>query len=617
MDQGKVRHHGEFACEACDEAAERTISRRNLARSAGMLAGGLAAVSTLGTVVAQSASPEASPEAEAAASPVADVPADPDATFERISSSREDVMAQMRETHEFEEPEQTGGDVIQVFTSDITMLNPMMAQDLASSYITGLVYQSLIGVNPVDGSYIPRIADWWELGSDGVRYRFHLNPDAAWHDGTPLTADDVIYSLDIILDPDGLAPSQGTVDRALASYEKVDDHTVELVSRKPSSTFLQDTAVTLDIMPKHIWESVPAADWNADPGSTGQDPSRVIGSGAFVFDEWVPGDHITVSRNDNYWLPDEIPVIDRYIYRVVPESSSALQSLQTGESDISSITPALAPSFIESNPNFNVHEYNRAHITYIETNMDEEKCQFFLDVRVRQAMMYAMDRDLIAQAIFQGYAVRADGPQPPLSPGYAPDQITTIYLQDVEKANALLDEAGWVMGDSGLREKDGVPFSFDFTYEEDSATYAQLIPYVQQAWAEVGLEMKPHAMPFPAQQEELNKRNYDAALTGITLNTTGNQGILFRCDSIYPSGYNEVKYCNPEYDKLDDAQRQELDPEKRRDLLIEAANIIAYDVPVEPIVFVSGLVASSPRVHNYFPSGYSSLWSINWTWVEQ
>jgi len=78
-----------------------------------------------------------------------------------------------------------------------------------------------------------------------------------------------------------------------------------------------------------------------------------------------------------------------------------------------------------------------------------------------------------------------------------------------------------------------------------------------------------------------------------------------------------VKYCNPEYDKLDDAQRQELDPEKRRDLLIEAANIIAYDVPVEPIVFVSGLVASSPRVHNYFPSGYSSLWSINWTWVEQ
>ena len=596
-----------------DDKLTSTMSRRTLARHAGLLAGGFAGAATLARAAAQDASPEASPMA----SPATDVPADPNATFERISPSRSEVMAQMREEHQFEEPQQTGGDIIQVFTSDITMLNPMLAQDLASGYITGLVYQSMVGVNPVDGTFIPRIADSWELGSDGVTYRFALNPDATWHDGKPLTADDIIYSLDVMLDPDSLAPSQGTVERALASYRKIDNHTVELISKQPSATFLNDTAVTLDVMPKHIWESVPPSDWTADDGTTGQDPSRVVGSGPFIFEEWVPGDHITVRRNDKYWLPEEIPVIDRYIYRVVAESSTALQSLQAGESDISTVTSSLAPGFIEANPDFTIHEYKRAHITYIETNMDEEKCQFFLDVRVRQAMMFAMDRDLIAQAIFQGYAIRADGPQPPLSPAYAPDEITSIYIQDIDKANSLLDEAGWKMGASGVREKDGVPFSFDFTYEEDSATYTQLIPYVQQAWAEVGLDMKPHAMPFPAQQEELNKRNYDAALTGITLNTTGNQGILFRCDSIYPSGYNEVKYCNPEYDALDDQQLQELDPEKRRELMIAAANIIAHDVPVEPIVFVSGLVASSPRVHNYFPSGYSSLWSINWMWIEQ
>lgn len=78
-----------------------------------------------------------------------------------------------------------------------------------------------------------------------------------------------------------------------------------------------------------------------------------------------------------------------------------------------------------------------------------------------------------------------------------------------------------------------------------------------------------------------------------------------------------MKYCNPEYDRLDDLQRQELDPERRRELMIEAANIIAHDVPVLPLVFASGLVASSPRVHNYFPSGYSLVWSVNWVWLEQ
>lgn len=603
-------------CIDCEDAAARTISRRRLARNAGVAAGALTLTTPFGLASAQDATPGATPDASPVASPVADTPPDPNATFEVISPAREDVLAQLMEQHQFEEPQHTGGDLIQVFTSDITMLNPMLAQDLASGFITGLVYEPLIDINPIDGTFRPALADSWEQGSDGVRYRFHLNPNATWHDGEPVTADDVLFSFDIVTNEDGIAPSQGTVSRALASYKKIDDHTLELVSRNPSATFLTDTAANVAIMPKHIWESVAIDDWVSDPGTTGQDPARVIGSGPFTFVEWVPGTNITVARNDNYWLPDQVPVIDRYIYRVVAESTSALQSLQTGESDISGVTAALAPSFMEDNPEFIVHEYDRSHITYVLTNMDAERTELFQDIRVRQAMMYAMNRDLIAETIFQGFAIRADGPQPPLSLGYAPERIESIYLYEPDTARALLDEAGWVEGPSGVREKDGVPFEFDFTYEQDSATYQQLVPYLQQVWGEVGLQMTPYAMPFPAQQEELNKRNYHTALTGITLNTTGNQGILFRCDSTYPAGYNEVAYCNPEYDRLDDLQRKELDPDRRLDLMVEAANIIAHDVPVEPLVFVSGLTASSPRVHNFFPSGYTTLWSINWIWLD-
>ncbi|MGC4192397.1 MAG: ABC transporter substrate-binding protein [Thermomicrobiales bacterium] len=155
-------------------------------------------------------------------------------------------------------------------------------------------------------------------------------------------------------------------------------------------------------------------------------------------------------------------------------------------------------------------------------------------------------------------------PQPPLSPAYAPEEITTIYRYDPDKAKALLDEAGWAVGGDAIRTKDGQRFAFDFTYEEDSTTLAQLVPYLQQCWKELGLEMNAVTMPFPAQQDQINKRDYDIALTAITLGTTGNQGIMYRSDATYPAGFNEVKYSNPEYDRLDDLQRRELDPEKRR-----------------------------------------------------
>lgn len=542
---------------------------------------------------------------------------DPNATFSRVSPTRDDVIAELLASHPFEEPGQTGGDVIQVFSTDLQMINPIVAQDLASGYITGLVYQGLVGINPIDGTYMPDLADSWELSSDGLRWRFALNPDATWHDGEPVTADDVIYSFEAVLAPEGFAPSRGTVSRALANFEKIDDHTVELTSPAPMAVFLNDTAVNVSIMPKHIWEDVPFEDWPSDGGSTGLDPSRVVGSGPFRFVEWVQGDHATVTRNDDYWLPELVPVIERYIYSVVPESGVALQALETGEADISNLSPAQAPAFIDANPDMQITEYNRAHLTYYITNLDESRTTLFQDIRVRQAMLYALDRELIVENIFVGYAVVADGPQPPLSPAYAPDEITTVYRFDPERANQLLDEAGWVVGSNGVRERDGVPFAFEFTYEEDSATYGQLIPYMQQAWGEIGLEMTPIPMPFPAQQEELNQRDYDTALTGITLSTTGSQSVLFRCDSIYPAGFNEVMYCNPEYDSLDDQQREELDVESRREILIQQSNIIAEEVPMDPLVFANGLVAAAPRVHNYFPTGYSSQWSISWMWVEQ
>lgn len=600
------------------ETPTNTPSGVSLSRRHAIGAGvGMAATTTFARVGAQSATPDASPTASPVASPVStDETPDPNATFERISPDRDEVNAGLREEYGIEEIGNPGGDVIQVFTSDITMVNPLIAQDIASSNITGLIYETLVTVHPTDGTLIPGLADWWELGSDGLRHRFHIDDRATWHDGQPVTADDVIMTFSTALDESGFSPTRGTLDRAMASFEKIDDKTVEFVSRQKSATFINDTAAYLRVMPAHIWGDIPPAEWNGDEGTTGQDPARVIGSGPFTFTEWVTGQNVIVSKNENYWDSDRTPNIDRYIYNIVAESTSALQSLETGAADITGVSSALAPDFFSNNPNFNIHEYDRSHVAYYCLNLDEAHTTLFSDKRVRQAMLYALDRDLIVEEIYQGFAVRADGPQPPLSPAYAPEEIEHIYLYDPDTANALLDEAGWEMGDDGIRVKDGKPFEFEFTYEQDSATYGQLIPYMQEQWKAVGLQMEALAMPFAAQQEMYNTRTYDAGLTGITLNTVGNQGTLFRSDSMYPDGYNETAYVNPEYDRLDDLQRRELDPERRREILIELSNIVAEDLPISPTVFASGLTASSPRLHNYHPSGFSARWSIPYWWVE-
>ncbi|MGC4192393.1 MAG: ABC transporter substrate-binding protein [Thermomicrobiales bacterium] len=568
------------------------------------------------TLDAGLAAAQATPEASPAASPVGATP-DPNATFKTISVSREDYLKTMRDHYKMEDAAHKGGDVIQVALVDIATLNPLLAQDLAAGYILGLVYQGMVGLSPIDGTPVPALADSWEISSDGLRYRLHLNPNATWHDGQPVTSADVIATFDALLAKDSLAANSATIHSLLATYTAPDDHTVELTATDQIATFLEQVG-TISVMPNHLWKDVKITDWPADPGSTGQDPKRVIGTGPFTFVEWVQGDHATVARNDSYWLPDEIPAIDRYIYRVVGDGASALQAMTAGEVDVAGLSAAQAPSFIKDNPDLTITAFDTTHMYYYITNLDTEKVPFFGDVRVRQAMVWALDRDLIAHQIFNDYAVRADGTQPPVSPAYAPDKITSIYTSDPDKAKALLDEAGWTLGGDGVRTKDGVRFSVEILYTNSSVQNQQLIPYMQQCWKDIGIELTSSAMPFPTMLERLDKGDFTMSLTGFSFTPDGNQGVMYRSDSWYPAGFNIAKYANPKYDELDTAQQRELDVAKRRDLLIQASNVLAADVPNVPIVFDRTVTASDPRLHNFFPSGYfaASVWQYQWVWRE-
>lgn len=269
--------------------------------------------------------------------------------------------------------------------------------------------------------------------------------------------------------------------QVVESYQAIDDHTVKMTAKDTFATTLLKSAKLVAIVPKHIWEPIPFTDWGSAGGATGQDPSQVIGSGPFRFGEWVQNDYVTILRYDDYFVPEMVPRIDSFSLRVTPESSSALQTIVAGETDIVEVPTAQVESIREDNPEIVIEAYDTAKFSYLGFNMDPEIAPYFVDIPVRQAMMYALDRDLVAEQVLQGYAVRADGTQTPLSSAYDPDQTTTVYTYDPDMARQLLEEAGWVDEDGdGIREKDGVPFSFEMLFQQGQQEYTQMVAYFQQ-----------------------------------------------------------------------------------------------------------------------------------------
>ena len=359
-----------------------------------------------------------------------------------------------------------------------------------------------------------------------------------------MTAEDVKFSFDALADPATGSTYTGSFNDSVESWRVIDDHTFEVVAKEPLYTFLYDLMAF--IVPKHIWESVPFADWKNDPGATGTDPSRVIGSGPFKFQEWKQGDSVTLVRNDDYY--GKAPYIDSYVLRIWPDQTGVVNALLNGEIDAAGLEPADIAG-VEGQPGIQVSHYPTRGFSYYEFNLNADVTTKWQDKRVRQAMLYALDRESIVNDIMLGYAEVAEGTQPVVSYAYAPDEITTHYTFDVDKAKSLLAEAGWTDSDGdGVLDKDGESLSFELLYGGGSPVSDQLVAYMQDAWKAVGIAATPRALEFPALIEATTTNlDWDVALYGFSWDATFIQDAMFGCAQ-YQVGFNDMKYCNPDLD---------------------------------------------------------------------
>ena len=238
----------------------------------------------------------------------------PDVLTQAITSpTREAFRKELEEAMGYTPPATPGDSFIDSTVTDLQTIHPLLADDADSLGIVGMLYDSLVGSDVRTGGPAPNgLADSWEIAPDGVTYTFHLNQNAKWHDGTPITSDDVQFSFDALANKDvGSSYTQSFLD-AVASWRAIDEHTFEVVAKEPLFTFLYDLVTW--IIPKHIWENVPVKDWRNDPGATGTDTSHVVGSSAWKFVEWRQGESITLTRNDDYY--GKVPYLDTYVLRI-------------------------------------------------------------------------------------------------------------------------------------------------------------------------------------------------------------------------------------------------------------------------------------------------------------
>jgi peptide/nickel transport system substrate-binding protein len=528
------------------------------------------------------------------------------------SITRDEYVARFEEEMGFAPAARTGGDFIGAETSDIQSMFPLFAEDDVTIGVVGLVYQGLIGIDLQTGQPAPTgLADSWEIAPDRVTYTFHLNRDARWHDGTDVTAADVQFSFDALADPDVGSSYTQSFLAATESWRVVDDDTFAVVAREPLATFLYSLVTW--IVPRHVWADVPVAEWRTDGGATGQEPDRVVGSGPFHFQEWRPGERVTLVRNDDFF--GKAPYLESYSLLIWPNQISTVNALRNGVVDAALLAPADVPT-VEATEGLAVTTYPTTGFTFYLTNLDPEKTTLFQDARVRRALLHALDREAMARDILLGTAQVAQGTQPAISYAFAPDRLTTRYGYDPERAEALLAEAGWTDGDGdGILDKDGVRFSFELVYRTGSPIDEQQVTYMQDAWRAIGVDGRPRALEFPALVEQLSETNdFEMAMLGFGWDASFIQDLMFGCAQ-YEGGFNAIRYCNPEVDALNAAAMRTFDEEERRELLIAATDLVNEDLPVAVVHFTTESVGYSDRLRNFVPTSWGT--DMTYVWIEE
>ncbi len=408
------------------------------------------------------------------------------------------------------------------------------------------------------GTPIPDLADSWTYNADGTELTLKLNPNAKWHDGEAVTSADVLFTFDKVKDPNTKTDvaSNLQVGGEFVTWAAPDPQTVVLTTKVPFAPFLFALS-QIGIIPKHALEG--SADINNDPFNR-----KPIGSGPLKIVEWEQDQFIRYERFDGYHR--DLAAADGLNEVFFEDAQPALAAMEAGEIDITFTPPESQPPY-ENNPDFVLHRY--VYFTPITLSFNF-KHPLLQDVKLRQAIRYAIDKDSLAETVTKGRNTRADNQYSDNGPLDRYNNYTLPKDEfSVEKANALLDEAGYTLN-NGVREKNGQRLSFPMLTYSGFEEYKNGLEVLQEMLQAIGIETKPEVIDYDALSQRWSDPNDDPMTRPLTLEEYPHP---FEQDpdvtdelhsaSFPPNGQNYNYVKDDQIDQLIAQGRTETDDEKR------------------------------------------------------
>lgn len=489
----------------------------------------------------------------------------------------------------------TGGHIVEGQITDISNINPIFINDTTSSQVAYLAYERLLMVDQ-KGNLTPDLAsEVPKVDADQVTYKVKLR-DAKWSDGTPITADDVVFTFQLMFDPKYKAVTsrfRSQLETYLASVTAPDAKTVVFKTTKPYAPFVI-TFMNIGILPKAVWSKLQPAEINSTP--LNQVPEVV--SGPMIPVKWDKGTQYQLKRNPLFWRGKTY--LDSYILKVVPDAVQVANQLKTGELDVGQFDPSQWDAMA------NVAAVDRISYVgplfdYYIHNLDASKTPkgaIFDDVQVRRALITAIDKKKVAEKVYFGLASPADSSVSGAQ--WVHTTPKTQYSFNLSKAEQMLEAAGWVKGADGIRAKNGVKLEWELRTNVGNKVRETLITVLADQWKQVGANVTTKPVQFPQLVTQLTQtRDFEMILIGISEGLDPDTTQLWHSKSIGGGAINGAAYKNPKVDDLLDQAVTTLDREKRKGLYAQIQEILMEDVPAPLVTFPKRVWGVSKRVKNW------------------
>jgi peptide/nickel transport system substrate-binding protein len=483
----------------------------------------------------------------------------------------------------------TGDLLIQGSIGDASNLIPMLASDSASHDISGLIFNGLLKYDK-NLTLKGDLAESWDVSPDGLTITFKLRRGVKWQDGKDFTAHDVMFGFQTIINPNTRTAYSGDY-REVKEARAVDDHTFQVSYRRPFAPGLSSWG-SLVVLPRHLLEG---QDINTTPFSR-----KPVGTGPYKFKEWKTGEKIVLTANPGYF--DGRPWIDGFVTRIIPDPATMFLELRAGGIDFMGLTPMQYKRQTETHKmrrDFRKYQYLAFAYTYLGYNLKEEK---FQDLRVRQAISHAIDRQEIIDGVLLGMGLVATGPYKPDTPWYNPK--VKQYAHDEAKARDLLAQAGWKpAGKEGILEKEGKPFEFTILTNQGNEARARCAEIIQRRLASVGIKVKIRTVEWAAFINDfIDKKNFEAVILGWTLGQDPDIFDIWHSSKVGLKELNFISYSNKEVDSLLEKGRYTFDSRVRKACYDRIQEILAEEQPYTFLYVPYALPIISARLRGVEPA---------------